>query len=284
MRLSNIKAIIVVLGWGASLLPGRADTHIYAGAVGTNQNDKLHFSNGSAFDAGLSSYSFPQVFRTNGLNTGHHRGDVITFTSLAALPENGGPISGHAAFGAQLMVQVVSVEGPPGGSFAFWEGDGESSLGNITFSVPVGTTNGANHLIISENGGAPDTDPYGHIHGRAFTTSLPGTYIVGFRLIDISSNGAGGGPMHTPSDVLLVRFQAGLKIETMQTFTNRVTVSFRAAPGISNRLEAITALGSTNWIPVAPPLRGNNSLQTFTDTNAPSGNRYYRLRQLNNLP
>ena len=269
---------------GAFPLPARADTHIFCGAFGTNQNDKLRFSNGGAFDATLGSFAFPQVLRTNGLNTGHHRGDVITFAALALLPENGGPIAGHAAPGAQLAVQVVSVEGPPGGSVAFWEGDGESALGNITFSVPVGTTNGLNHFGISEHGGEPDADPYGHIHGRTFTTTLPGTYLVGFRVLDVSANGAGGGPLHTPSDVLPVRFQAGTRIEAMQLFTNRVTVSFRAAPNISNVLEAVTALGSTNWSPVAPALRGNNNLQTFTDTNAPFGNRIYRLRQLNNLP
>lgn len=269
---------------GTFLLPLRADTHIYGGATGTNQNDKLNFSNGVVFDARLSSLSLPQVLRTNGLNTGHYRGDVITFSALPSTLPNGGPIPGHAAFGSQLAVQVVSVSGPPGGSFAFWEGDGESDLGAITFSVPVGTTNGSNYLVISENDGAAGTDPYGHIHGRQFTTTLPGTYIVGFRVIDVSQNGTGGGPIHTPSDVLPVRFQAGVRIEAMQLFTNRVTVSFRAAPNISNRLEAVTSLGSTNWAAVAPALRGNNNLQTITDTNPPSGHKIYRLRQLNNLP
>ncbi len=279
-----IQSAFVVLGLGVLALPGRADTHIFGGALGTNQNDKLFFSNGSAFDATLSSYSFPQVLRTNGLNAGYYRGEVISLTSLAALPENGGPIPGHAAFGAQLAIQVVSVQGPAGGSFAFWEGDGESDLGAITFSVPVGTTNGSNYLLISENAGAPDTDPYGHIHGREFTTSLPGTYLVGFRVIDVSGNGAGGGAIHAPSDVLPVRFQAGLRMERLQTFTNRVAVSFRSPPAISNVLEATTSLTGTNWFPAAAPLRGNNNLQTFTDTNAPAGNRFYRLRQLNNLP
>jgi hypothetical protein len=278
------KIAFVVLGLGASLLPSRADTHIFGGALGTNQNDKLFFSNGGVFDATLSSYSFPQVLRTNGLNAGYYRGDVISFTALAALPENCGPIPGHAAFGAQLAVQVVSVEGPPGGSFAFWEGDGESDLGTITFSVPVGTTNGANHLLVSENGGEPSTDPYGHIHGREFTTSLPGTYLVGFRVIDVSGNGAGSGPIHSPSDVLKIRFQAGLRIESVQPLTNRVSVSFRGLLGISNVLEAATSLGSSNWFPAAAPLRGNNNLQTFIDTNPPTAGRFYRLRQLNNLP
>ncbi len=277
-------SVLALLGWVAGTLSCRADTHIYAGALGTNQNDKLYFSNGVLFDATKSGYSFPQILRTNGLNTGYYRGDVLTFSALAGTIPNGGPIPGHAAFGAQLAVQVASVEGPAGGSFAFWEGDGESDLGVITFSVPVGTTNGMNYLIISENNGAPGTDPYGHLHGREFTASAPGTYIVGFRVIDISTNGAGGGPLQSLSDILLMRFQAGLRIETIQTFTNRVSVSFRSPPAISNVLEATGFIDSGNWLPVAGPLRGNNNLQFLTETNAPGATRYYRLRALNNLP
>ena len=276
-----LLALISLAAW---TLTCRADTHIYAGALGTNQNDKLYFSNGVLFDATKSSFAFPQILRTNGLNAGFYRGDVLTFSALAGTIPNGGPIPGYAAFGAQLAVQVASVEGPAGGSFAFWEGDGESDLGVITFSVPVGTTNGTDYLIISENNGAPGTDPYGHIHGREFTASAPGTYIVGFRVIDISTNGVGGGPIQAPSDVLPVRFQAGLRIETIQTQTNRVTVSFRSPPAISNVLEAASTIDSGNWLTVAGPLRGNNNLQFLTETNTPATNRYYRLRVLNNLP
>src|SRR5258705_334816 len=61
------KFVLVMLGLGAFVLPARADTHIFAGALGTNQNDKLFFSNGAAFDATQSSFSFPQILRTNGL-------------------------------------------------------------------------------------------------------------------------------------------------------------------------------------------------------------------------
>ncbi len=278
------RLAIAIMALAAATLTCRADTHIYAGAQGTNQNDKLAFSNGAAFDAAQTSYSFPQILRTNGLNAGYYRGDVLTFSALAATIPNGGPIAGAASLGARLAVQVVSVEGPPGGSFAFWEGDGESDLGVITFSEPVGTTNGTNTLVISENNSEPGADPYGHIHGREFTTSVPGTYIVGFRAIDTSTNGPGGGPLQSPSDILPVRFQAGLRIEAIQPFTNRVSVSFRSPPAISNLLEATESLTSGLWLPAAGPLKGNNNLQTLTDTNAPAGNRFYRLRVLNNLP
>ena len=278
------RRTIAMMALAAATLSSHADTHIYAGAAGTNQNDKLAFSNGAAFDATQTSYSFPQILRTNGLNAGYYRGDVLTFSALAATIPNGGPIAGAASLGARLAVQVVSVEGPPGGSFAFWEGDGESDLGVITFSEPVGTTNGTNTLVISENNSEPGADPYGHIHGREFTTSVPGTYIVGFRAIDTSTNGPGGGPLQSPSDILPVRFQAGLRIEAIQPFTNRVSVSFRSPPAISNLLEATESLTSGLWLPAAGPLKGNNNLQTLTDTNAPAGNSFYRLRVLNNLP
>jgi hypothetical protein len=262
----------------------RADTHIYAGALGTNQNDKLTFSNGPLFDATKTSFALPQILRTNGLNAGYFRGDTVTFSALAGTIPNGGPIPGHAAFGSLLAVQVVSVHGPAGGSFAFWEGDGESDLGAVTFSLPVGAASGSNYFIIGENRGQPGGDPYGHIHGRQVTTSAPGTYVVGFRVIDVSTNGAGGGPIHLPSDILEVRFQAGLKFESIQTYTNRVTTTFRSPPGISNLLERTDSFSAPNWQPAAAPLRGNNNLQTITDTNAPAENRFYRLRQLNNLP
>jgi hypothetical protein len=49
-------------------------------------------------------------------------------------------------------------------------------------------------------------------------------------------------------------------------------------------LEATDSLLSGNWQPVAGPLRGNNNLQLLSETNAPGGSRFYRLRVLNTLP
>jgi hypothetical protein len=107
---------------------------------------------------------------------------------------------------------------------------------------------------------------------------------VGFRVIDLSTNGLGGTPIHSPSDILPVRFQAGLRIENIQSLTNRVSVSFRSPPGISNVLQATDSLTSSNWQPVGVPLRGNNNLQVVNETNAPGSYRFYRLHQINNLP
>ncbi len=72
-----------------------------------NQGDKLYFSNGVLFDSTQTSYAFPQILRTNGLNAGYYRGDVLTFSALSGTPANGGDIPGHAAFGSRIAVLVV---------------------------------------------------------------------------------------------------------------------------------------------------------------------------------
>lgn len=62
---------------------------------------------------------------------------------------------------------------------------------------------------LSESDGSPESDPYGHIHGRRFTATKPGVYTAWFRAFDTSVNGANGGPIHAPSEALPIRFLAG---------------------------------------------------------------------------
>lgn len=261
----------------------RADTHIYAGASGTNQNDALVFTVASLFDE-ASGYRLPMVLRTSGTHAGYHRGDVLTFTALAAVEFGTGQLPGRALLGSRLAVQLVSVEGPPGGEVAFWEGDGENPGNQVTFRVPVGETQSTHAFVISENDGAPGSDPYGHIHGREFTTTLPGLYTVGFRVIDISTNGPGGGPLHTPSSVLRIRFQAGPTVESVAREAGGTRVRFRSAPGVSNVLESAESPVAAVWETVAGPLRGNSALQSLLDARPESPARFYRLRLLNIPP
>jgi hypothetical protein len=275
-------ALAVAICLGISL-GSRADTHIYAGASGTNQNDRLAFTVASLFDTN-SGFKFPMVLRTNGLNAGYYRGDVLTFTALPATDLGTGQLLGRALLGSRLAVQLVAAQGPPGGEVGFWEGDGENPGNQVTFSVPVGTTDGNQSFVISESDGAPGADPYGHIHGRAFTTTLPGLYTVGFQLIDTSTNGVNGGPLHSPSPVLWIYFQAGPAIDSLGSTESGIRVWFRSAPGVSNVLEAAAAPTSAKWVQVAGPLRGNSALQSLSDPEEVSGARFYRLRLLNIPP
>lgn len=261
----------------------RADTHIYAGAVGTNQNDALVFTVASLFDTN-SGYKLPMVLRTNGFNAGYYRGDTLTFTALSATDLGTGQVLGRALLGSRLAVELVSAAGPPGGEVEFWEGDGETPGNTVTFRVPVGTTDSTNAFVISENDGAPGSDPYGHIHGREFTTTLPGLYTVGFRLIDLSTNGLGGGPLHSPSPILSMYFQAGPTLESVELIPEGARVRFRSAPGVTNVLEAASSPNAGEWTRVSGPLRGNSTLQSLSDTNGSFGVRLYRLHLLNVPP
>ncbi|MFM7817510.1 MAG: hypothetical protein ACKPGI_11145 [Verrucomicrobiota bacterium] len=261
----------------------RADTHIYAGAVGTNVLDPLVFTTGHLYDVS-SGFRFPMVLRDRGLNAGYFRGDVLTFTALSSTDLGTGQVPGRALLGSRLAVEVVEALGPEGGSFDFWEGDGENPGNQITFRVPVGTTNGLSFLVISENDGSPGGDAYGHIHGRAFTATLPGLYTVGFRLKDVSTNGPAGGPLHAPSSILRMYFQAGPTIDSLESTPSGLRAYFRSAPGVSNVLEAADSLAAPAWTPIGPGLRGNTTLQWLTDPTPPETGRFYRLRLLSIPP
>lgn len=267
----------------ATAMIAHADTHLFAGATGLTPGSPLLFTTASSFEA-ASGWYLPMVLRIAGLNAGFYRGDVLTFTALAAADQGTGQLEGRALFGSRLAVQVVSVDGPSGGEVQFWEGDGENPGNQITFRVPAGARDATASFVISENNGAPGADPYGHIHGRAFTTNLPGRYLVGFRLIDVSTNGPGGGPLHAPSAVLVLGLQAGPTVDSLEPSTAGALVKFRSAPGVSNVLESASALAPADWAPVAGPMRGNSTLQSLRDTNAWSGPRFYRLKLLNTPP
>lgn len=81
-----------------------------------------------------------------------------------------------------------------------------------TLSLGVGQTVTVGNLFdlsdASLGAGSAGADPYGHLHGRRFSTTEVGDYLVGFRIIDTSVNGIGGGPIHTESDLFLMTFRA----------------------------------------------------------------------------
>jgi hypothetical protein len=172
-------------------------------------------------------------------------------------------------------LEVVSLSGPPGGSLGVWEP--RQSL--PCFSVAAGETAGTNRLVLSQNDGAPDSDPYGCIEGRHLAVNQPGLYCLGFRVIDTSTNGLGAGPTHTPSPVYQVYLQAGLTIASLRRQGAAATILFGGEAAKTFYLERGLALGQPgSWQTVAGPLSGACRLQTLTDPAAPSGPSFFRLR------
>lgn len=246
--------------------------HLNIGAVGTNQNDQLIFDNAAVFFTSID-YVKTLDYASSGTYAGYYQGN-ITLTVRAATVAHLGPEANAPALGSRIFAQLVSVDGPQGGAFAFWDTGATAP----TLSLACGTT-GTNTFRVSENDGSPGTDPFGHIHGRRFTATKPGIYTVGFSAFDFSTNGIGGGPIHTPSSVLKVYFQAGVNIKGIEPDVDHSRVTFGAKAGFVWQVEAADSLpAGTNWQSVGDAILGDDYFHEVEDDHAVESQRYYRVK------
>lgn len=276
---------VLLLGLGASSSLSAQVSPVLSGAVSTNAGSKLAFLNHAEI-ASTSSYVHPlihQAFANRIPATNiHYFATDLLFTALSSTNE-----TGAAAIGANLVCEVVSVAGPAGATFAFWE---QGSFWP-TYSFPVGGTYaaGKNRFDVSDiamGAGRPDGDPFGAIPGRRFSVTHPGEYLVTFTLHDISENHpTSEAPIHAPSDPLTLRLQTEIVLSmgpVSVTNGNETTVYFQPGGFTNVVVEAKTLLDSDTWVPVAGPLasvpvNANYAAAVFTnDLALPS--QYYRVR------
>jgi hypothetical protein len=199
----------------------------------------------------------------------------LPMQAVPATASYGGPASNHACLGSCLDLELICLQGPPGASLSLWEpGQPQPCL-----SMPVGETGGTNRFVLSESQGAPGADPYGCIQGRHIAVNQPGLYCLGFRAVDSSTNGPGGGPIHVPSPLYQVYLQAGLTVTSLSPQGATATALFGGEAARTFYLERSLELGpSAFWQTVAGPLTGTSRLQTISDPAAPGGRSYFRLR------
>jgi len=131
-------------------------------------------------------------------------------------------------------IQLLSVSGPAGAAFAFWEVGATAP----TWTRSTGwTASGADYpaLITYE-----DETGVGHIHGRLFTATHPGTYTVAFRAVDgtAASPRVASEPYVITIEVLAtpplsIRAEAGL---ARLSFTSRTdfTYDLQSSPNLVN--------------------------------------------------
>jgi len=203
----GFRAALWAVGIGLAAIGAQAQ-HINAGAVSTNQGGQLYFQNGASF-VNTSGFVASLNYSNSGTYAGFFNIGGLTFTALARTNAAGPPSPAAAAFGSFLQLRLETViSGPAGGTFSFWE----DLAGSPTLSLGVGQTVGTGNLFplsdASLGAGLPGGDPYGHLHGRRYTATLPGDYLVGFRIVDTSNNGFGGGPIQSDSDLFLMTFRA----------------------------------------------------------------------------
>ncbi len=274
---SSLSCLAFVAGLLSPVVIEAQHVHVNGGALSATEGSPLAFINGASFDTN-SAYDVYLSLATNGPFANLYQGAGVTFTALASTFDLGGPAFGHAADGAFLQLQLVSVDGPPGGQFGIWmQEPGNPSRSSPLFTLLSGTRQGTNRLALSESDGSPGADPYGHIHGRTFTANTPGLYTIGCRLIDTSSNGAGGGPIHLPSALSYFHFQAGLTLSAWTTNRQSVGVTFGTTAGKTYYVEAASDLAAPVWTLFAGPFTGNNRLQSVVSTSV-AGPLFFRVR------
>lgn len=250
--------------------------HLNVGAQSQSPGTPLYFQNAGSFGTN-SNFVLPLQLATSGVHAGRY---IITSLSPTAI---GSGFFTPPAPGTQARLRFLAVSGPADASFGVWDVSGfneeEESATSITFSVPVGTTNGTQSILLSQNNGELDADPFGHIHGRAFSATKPGLYVVVVQAYDASANGPLGGPIHTNSEALPIFFQAGITIAGIVRNNSDTTLTFATALGKTYYVQSTTNLMSpASWQDIAGPLTGDNRLEVVMHPEANSTHGFYRLR------
>lgn len=179
----------------------------------------------------------------------------LTFTTTTELVEE------------NPRIEIVSVSGPPGGNFAFWEVGARSP----TWSRQAGWS--------SAQGAAPSfnvmLDGDNHVHGRCFTMDRPGVYTVTFRAV---ATGSG----FTPSVNKTITFRAQQPPQLSITKSgSNVQLSFTNRYGFPCDLQVSTNLATGSWtnVPGHEFMIGTGARTNLTLTNGASANpsAFYRL-------
>lgn len=169
------------------------------------------------------------------------------------------------ADGADARIEVVSVSGPAGGDFAFWE------VGALvpTWSRSAGWNSGQGNVPsfpVVFNG---DT----HAHGRAFTMDKPGDYTVIFRAVDSSGSYAASANL-----TIVIRAQQPPQLE-IGIAGGEVVLSFTSRANLSYDLQVCTDLELGKWVGVEPHLfmDGDGGVKVLTDPVGRRPRAFYRL-------
>ena len=173
--------------------------------------------------------------------------------------------STSATLGSALVrVDLLSVTGPAGGTLSFWE----AAASSPTWTRPSGWTSTVSDkpsFLISE-----DNTGYGHIHGRAFTASKPGTYDVTFQVVDTLGHYTASAPfvVHftviSPPQLSISKVGASIRLD----FTSRANLIYD--------VQSSTTLHANDWTTI-DTLDGTGGALQFTDPISSRPRVFYRL-------
>ena len=167
-----------------------------------------------------------------------------------------------AANGADPWIEIVSVIGPAGGSFAFWEVGATAP----TWSRSTGWSGSGNVFPVILDG---DT----HAHGRCFTMDRPGTYTVTFRVLDKS-----GAFTTSANKTITFAAQQPPKL-SISVLGGNVSLAFTSRANLTYDLQVCTDLESGIWTGVNPHtfIAGSGDVKNMSEPVAGRLRAFYRL-------
>lgn len=216
--------VVAIAATTSFIVPVAHAQHLYAGLVDTNGTAGLQIGDALSFVdpatgapiAGTGLGLQPMSLVTVGAQAGLYMNNSYTFTALSdGLNWTGSGYRLANSFAAKsgtfVQIEILSVTGPVGAEFSFWDLGANSTAPVTTFTIGTGITSGAGlwnltdpTLIVGDGvttNPAPTTvqettgtDPYGHIHNRSWTADQPGTYTVSYILHDANNGQADSAP------------------------------------------------------------------------------------------
>ena len=167
--------------------------------------------------------------------------------------------------GSLARVELLSVSGPEGGSFSFWEVGATAP----TWTRATGWTATAGDrpaIVVYEDGGG-----HGHIHGRALSFTRPGAYTAVFRAIDDSSARTPSQPYAVTFEVLATP-QLAIRVES-----GVAKLSFASRADLTYDLQVSTDLSVWTTVSAYQFVAGTGSLIELDDPLADRPRVFYRL-------
>lgn len=171
------------------------------------------------------------------------------------------------ATNANPRIEIVSVTGPVGGSFSFWEANATQP----TWSRPVDWSSSQGNIpsfMVVVNGN-------NHIHGRCFTMDKPGNYTVVFRVVDVANR------FSTSVDkTIAFRAQQPPQL-VIGASGSHVALSYTGRTGFTYDLQRCTNLAVGTWtnLPAHEFVSGSGVKTNLTISNGfrPNPEAFYRL-------
>lgn len=287
----SIKSVALALS--TSIIPSIAHDHFAVGIADSNNNGEANAGEQLQLTGtNWSNRTFHLLPRPVGQRCGGYYNlsesvrtlyplDTFSITALSdgqydlASPD-------HAHTGAWIWAEIVSVTGPAGANFGYWD-EGATVVG---YSLATNQPTGNPRFVISEGNDNIDDDPSGHIHGRAWTADKPGDYLVGIRFVDLSTTGPSGA-WHTPSQTYIFKFQAGPSFQPTlgQNTSGSPTLTWPCQMGIWKNhqsgvvftIQRSTTLSGNDWQSLGTVTGTTADTLNFTDPSPPVGKAFYRL-------